>query len=206
MTSPRIVSRKPIFAGWNTISLATVETDGPDGRPVRHEREIVNHGDASVVLVVDRERDVALLVRQLRAPLLDTESDPFLLEVCAGIIDPGETPDETARREAAEEMGVTLHDLRHVGTVFPSAGTLTERMHLYFAEVTSADRTAAGGGLEGEGEAIEVVEIPLAELFSMVRDRRIADAKTLILAQWLMIEASGEPPKSARIPETTETS
>jgi GDP-mannose pyrophosphatase NudK len=189
MTSkPHIVSRKLMHDGWNTLNLATVESFGPDGRVTRNDREIVDHGNASVVLVVDRERDVALLVRQLRAPLLETEADPFLLEVCAGIIDPGETPEQTARREATEEVGVTVRDLRHIGDVFPSAGTLTEQMHLYIAEIASADRTAPGGGMEGEGENIEVVEMPLPELFRMAREGRIIDAKTLILTQVLMIE------------------
>ena len=185
---PRIVARKLIHDGWNKVSLATVEAAGADGRLARHDREIVDHGNASVVLVVDREREVVLLVRQLRAPLLDADADPFLLEVCAGIIDPGETPEETARREAAEEVGVTVGAMRHVGTVFPSAGTLTEQMHLYVADVRSSDRTAPGGGMEGEGENIEVIEMPITELFDMVRHGRIIDAKTLIMAQWLMIE------------------
>ena len=83
---------------------------------------------------------------------------------------------------------MTIRDLRSVGSVFPSAGTLTEQMHLYLAEISAADRTAKGGGAEGEGEDIEIVEVALDELLQMARDGKILDAKTLILVQTLMIE------------------
>ena len=188
---PRIVGRRPIFKGWNAIEIVTVEAVDRKGQTRRHEREVINHGDASVVLTVDRERKVAILVRQWRAPLIGPGRDPFLLEACAGIIDPGESPDQSARREAEEEIGLKVGALRKVGTVVPSAGTLTERMHLFIAEVSAADRTEDGGGKPSEGEDIEVVEIPLAELYERARRGEIDDAKTLILVQRLMIEDLG---------------
>lgn len=186
--APRIVARKPVFNGWNRVEVVTVEARRSSGEVERHEREVVDHGSAGVVLTVDHRRGVALLVKQWRAPLIEAGVEPFLLEACAGIIDPGETPEETARREAEEEIGLKVRDLRHVASVYPSAGTLTERMHLYIAEISSEDRVHAGGGKEGEGEDIEVVEMPLAELFGMARRGEITDAKTLILVQALMLE------------------
>ena len=72
MTSepPRIVERSRIFKGWNSFDLITVEEPGEDGSPQQHVREIVDHGEAAVVLTIDRTRGVALLVRQWRAGLL----------------------------------------------------------------------------------------------------------------------------------------
>ena len=190
MTSdmPRIVARRPIFKGWNSFEIVTVEATDQQGRTRRHDREVIDHGEASVVLTVDRERKVAILVRQWRAPLIAPGADPFLLEVCAGIVDPGETPEQAARREAEEEIGLKITALRKVGTVVPSAGTLTERMHLFIADVSAADRTEDGGGNPAEGESIEIVELPLAELYARARRGDIADAKTLILVQRLLIE------------------
>jgi nudix-type nucleoside diphosphatase (YffH/AdpP family) len=130
---------------------------------------------------------VAFLVKQWRTGLLN-DDDPYLLEACAGIVDPGETPEETARREGLEEVGLKLGALRSLGTIFPSIGTLTEKMHLFLADVSEADRVGDGGGVDHEGENIEVVEIPLAELYRMARDGRIPDAKTLIIVQRLMLE------------------
>lgn len=185
---PRIVGRRSIFKGWNSFDIVTVEAADRDGALRRHEREVIDHGEASVVLVVDQERRVAILVRQWRAPLIRDGGDPYLLEVCAGIVDPGETPEQAARREAEEEIGLAIGAMRKVGVVVPSAGTLTERMHLFIAEVLSADRTAKGGGNPHEGENIEVVEVPLAALFDRARRGEIDDAKTLLLVQRLMIE------------------
>ena len=185
---PRIVATKTIYKGWNRFDIATVEAADRQGRLRRQEREIIDHGEASVVLTVDRQRGVAILVRQWRAPLITLGSDPYLLEACAGIIDPGETAEESARREAEEEIGLKVGTMRKIGVVVPSAGTLTERMHLFIAEVSAADRTENGGGNPHEGEDIEIVEVPLAELFDKARRGEIADAKTLILVQRLMLE------------------
>lgn len=190
---PRIVATKRAFTGWNTLDIVTVETDGAGGAPRRHEREIIDHGSAAVVLVIDRERGVAILVRQWRTGLLvEPGRDPFLLEACAGIVEPGETPEEAARREAEEEVGVRVRALRSLGSVVPSVGTLTERMHLYVAEVSTADRTGAGGGVAHEGEEIEVVEMPLDTLFAMAGRGEIEDAKTLVILQRLLIETLQE--------------
>jgi nudix-type nucleoside diphosphatase (YffH/AdpP family) len=185
---PRVVARRRIFQGWNTLDIATIEAADAEGAVQKYEREIIDHGEAAVVLPVDRGRSVAFLVRQWRAPLVAAGADPFLLEACAGIVDAGETPEETARREAEEEMGFRLRELRRLGAILPSAGTLTERMHLFVAEVVAADRGAPGGGKRQEGETIEVVEIPVAELFGHARAGRLEDAKTLAIVQRLQIE------------------
>jgi len=189
---PRIVDTTRIFKGWNTLDMLTIEAADADGTLRRHKREIVDHGHAAVVLPVDRARGVAFLVRQWRTGLL-SDDDPYLLEACAGLIDPGETPEETARREGMEEVGLKLGALRSLGTVYPSIGTITEKMHLFLAEVSEADRIHEGGGVDHEGENIEVLEIPLTELFQMARDGRIPDAKTLIVVQRLMLEEMDTP-------------
>lgn len=187
---PRVVARERIFSGWNTLDVLTVETVEADGSTRRHKREIVDHGDAAVVLPVDRARGVALLVRQWRTGLLE-KGDPYLLEACAGILDPGESPEEAARREAEEEIGLKIRTLRSLGSILPSVGTLTERMFLFVAEIADGDRTEAGGGVPTEGEDIEVVEVALDELYAMAREGRIEDGKTLVIVQRLMLEDLG---------------
>ena len=186
---PRIVESELVYDGWNRLDIITVEAVDGDGTVGRHRRELIDHGEAAVVLVVERQRGVAVLVRQWRTGLIGTGVDPYLLEACAGIIDPGETPEETARRETEEEIGVTVGRLRSLGSVLPSAGTLTERMHLYVAEVSAADLSSRGRGNPHEGENIEVVEVPIARLYEMARQGTIEDAKTLIIVQRLMLEA-----------------
>ena len=190
---PRIVARRRIYKGWNSFDILTVEATDADGTRRKHEREIVDHGDAAVVLAIDRGRGVAILVRQWRPALLEGDTDPYLLEACAGLIDPGETPEDAARREALEETGLTIGRLRKIATILPAAGTFTERMHLFVAEVSADDRRAQGGGNPHEGERIEIVAVPLKNLFAMARRGEIEDAKTLVLVQALMIEALEQP-------------
>jgi GDP-mannose pyrophosphatase NudK len=189
--APRVVDTTRVYSGWNTFDILTVEDVAPDGTTRRHKREVVDHGEAAAVLVVDRKRGIALLARQWRAGLLGRTDDPYLLEACAGIVDPGETPEEAARREAEEELGIKVGALRRLGSVVPSAGTLTERVHLFIAELSGDEPRGNGGGVAHEGETIEVVEMPLAELFEMARKGAIADAKMLILVQRLMLDEAG---------------
>ena len=95
-----------------------------------------------------------------------------------------DAPEVAVRREAEEELGVSVGEVQHVFDVFMSPGSVTERLHFFAAPYRPADRTGAGGGLEEEGEDIEVVELPFDEALAMVDDGRIADAKTVMLLQW----------------------
>lgn len=186
---PRIVARERIHSGWNRLDIVTVEAADADGTLHSHRREIVDHGHAAAVLPIDPARGVAILVRQWRTGLLETDADPYLIEACAGLLDPGETPEETVRREAEEEIGYRLREVRSIGSILPSVGTTTERIHLFVADVSADDRLSRGGGNRHEGESIEVLEMPVRELFELARQGGIEDAKTLALVQWLMIEA-----------------
>jgi nudix-type nucleoside diphosphatase (YffH/AdpP family) len=194
---PRIVATRRIHDGWNRFDIATVEAPDRDGNLGRHDREVVDHGDAAVLLAIDRRRGIAVLVRQWRVGLLAVGEEPFLLEACAGLIDPGETPEEAARREAEEETGLRVGALRSLGSIVPSAGTLTERMHLFVGDIAEMG-SARNGGNPHEGEEIEVVEVALPDLYAMARRGEIEDAKTLAIVQRLMIEEL-----ESRMPSTT---
>jgi nudix-type nucleoside diphosphatase (YffH/AdpP family) len=184
----KITERSRVFDGWNTLDVVIVETLDDNGVARRHEREVLDHGPAVAILPYDPDRRQALLARQWRVPLLLTGDDPFLLETCAGLIDASETPEGAAIREAEEELGLHLESVRKVGAVYPSPGALAEKMHLFLAAYGSNDRMSDGGGLDHEGEDIEIVEMPLDELFDMARAGTIIDAKTLILVQMLILD------------------
>jgi nudix-type nucleoside diphosphatase (YffH/AdpP family) len=103
------------------------------------------------------------------------------------MIDPDEAPDAAARREAMEELGVRLGELEPIATVWASPGVIAERVHLFLAPFSAADRVAAGGGLEAEREDIEVVECPLRDLADAADRGAVVDAKLLILVQALRL-------------------
>src|SRR5262249_7214406 len=157
--SAAILAEEVVWSGWNRMLMLRVRT----ARGAEIARSVEDHGDAVAVLPYDPERRVAIMVRQLRVPLLKGHGLDQSLEAPAGILD-SKNPQDCARREAMEEAGLRLGALDPVGEAFPMAGVSTEKMHLFLAPYVAADRVAEGGGLATETEEIEVLEMPLAEL------------------------------------------
>ncbi len=177
-----ITKVETLHRGWSDLLLATVRT--PNGEEIR--REIEDHGQAVAVLPFDPERRVATLVRQFRAPLLHAAGLVEHLEIPAGILD-SDDPEAEGRREVEEEVGLTLRELEPAGIAWPCPGVSTERIHLFLAAYSRADRTGRGGGLPGENEDITVVEMPLADLAAMADEGRLADLKSLAMVQTLRL-------------------
>lgn len=186
----RVVSERSLYEGFGSYREMVVDQPLASGGTVEISREFQARRDVVAVLPYDPVRRVALLARQLRVPLFARgDHDGYLEEVPAGYIDEGEIAVDAARREAAEEVGVKVGELVHVADVFPSPGSLTERLSLYLARYGAGDVVSGGGGLAEEGEEIEVLEWPLARLGEAVQEGGLADAKTLILVQALMLRA-----------------
>jgi ADP-ribose pyrophosphatase len=142
------------------LLAVTLERWGP------HEREIVEHPGAVAIVAVDREGCVTL-VRQLREA---TRGE--LLELPAGTLKPGEAPLETARRELAEETGLSGGEWREAATFWTTPGFCRERMTLFFAEAVEA-----GDASPDEDESFELVRWPVSEIEGRLGE--IEDAKTL---------------------------
>jgi nudix-type nucleoside diphosphatase (YffH/AdpP family) len=166
------------------LRRTTVDRRRSDGRWVTEQRETYDRGNGATLLLYDVERRTVLLTRQFRYPVyVNGHPDGILLEAAAGLVDE-DAPEVAVRREAEEELGVSVAEVEHVFDVFMSPGSVTERLHFFAAPYRPADRTAAGGGLEEEGEDIEVVDVPFDDALDMIDDGRIADAKTVMLLQW----------------------
>src|SRR5215469_7521958 len=136
----QIVRSERVRDGYAKVSLVTLV----DRRGEEHQREVVSFGEAVCVLPYDAARGVCLVVRLPRAPLLLAGVDDLLVEAPAGMIDDGEAPEATARREAFEETGVVLADLEPVATCWSSPGVVAERIHLFLAPYGEHDRQGAG--------------------------------------------------------------
>ncbi|HEY0568817.1 MAG TPA: NUDIX hydrolase [Xanthobacteraceae bacterium] len=168
---------KVLYDGWVKIIGLRIRLSG--GQEV--SREVEDHGRAVAVLPYDPERQTALLVKLLRAPVLLTAGQPEILEAPAGLVDDGEDAPAAAKREAREETGLRLSALEHLGTCWSMPGISTERMDLFLAPYAAGDRVEAGGGVASEHENITVVEMPLRELWSMLEQGKLADMKTQAL-------------------------
>ncbi|MBD2747376.1 NUDIX hydrolase [Microvirga sp. BT688] len=182
MAGYKVKQVETLYEGWRKLLKLTVQM--PDGRTMA--REVLNSPDAAAVLPYDWQARKVILVRQFRAPVMHVEGQPDLLEAVAGLLDEDE-PETCARREAMEEAGLRLHRLERVVTAWSTPGITTERLHLFLAPYTSADRVEEGGGLADEHEDIEVLEIGLDELMGMLEKGAVADMKTLVLIQALQL-------------------
>jgi ADP-ribose pyrophosphatase len=164
--------------------------DGTTSAPL--ERLVFERGDSAAVLLYDQASDLVVLVQQLRLPVYLREGEGWLLELVAGMVDEGRTPEEVVRSEALEEAGYRLEAVQPIATVYLSPGACTERIHIYLARVSDAQRVQAGGGLPESGEDIRVRAFPLAEALAMAADGRIRDAKTVLALQYLAMQQHSE--------------
>lgn len=184
--NPDVVVRdvELLASGWHVLRRTTFDYRHSDGSWTTEQRETYDRGNGATILLYDSGRRTVLLARQFRYPVyVNGHPDGMLLETAAGLLD-DDDPETAIRREAGEELGVTVGELEHVFDVFMSPGSVTERLHFYAAPYTPEARTASGGGLAHEGEDIGVVELPFDVALDMTYDGRIADAKTVMLLQW----------------------
>jgi nudix-type nucleoside diphosphatase (YffH/AdpP family) len=192
MTAPatsaiRIVDQQTVWKRFIHLSTLVLEQTRADGRVERLNREVHDHGPAACVLLVDPARQSLILVRQFRpGAFFGGHSDGFLLEVPAGLLD-DDAPEEAVAREAMEETGYAVQDVRHLFDIYSSPGTLTERVGCFVARIDATKRDGKGGGVDGEGEDIEIVEMPIDEAYGLIATGGILDAKTIVLLQWLML-------------------
>jgi ADP-ribose pyrophosphatase len=166
----RTLSSTHPWAG-HRIRVRVDEVERSDGH--RTAREIVEHPGAVAMLAWDGER--LAMVRQWRHA-----TGQVLLEIPAGTLEPGEPPEETARRELAEEVGLAATTWVAGPRFYTAPGFCTELMHLYLATGLT-DATA-------EADADELIEpswLSLEDARAAVDDGRIADAKTIVGIGWL---------------------
>ena len=193
MTRVKIEKVEPLSHSWVKLDRYTIRYTRQDGTEDVLVREVHNHGHGATVLPYDAARGTVLLVRQFRLPAYLTDGgDGFIIETCAGLLD-GDDPADCARREAEEELGFRLSNLRHMITTYATPGCVTERIAMFLADYDHDARINGGGGHAHEGEDIEVLEIPFAEMRRMVKDGRITDSKTVMLSLFLEREL-GLPP------------
>jgi 8-oxo-dGTP pyrophosphatase MutT (NUDIX family) len=176
---------RTVFQG-RVLTLNLEQVTLPNGTAA--ELEIAHHPGGATVVAVDAARRVCLL-RQYRHA-----AGGWITELPAGKLDHGEPPLDCARRELAEESGVSAERWEKLGAFFSSPGVLTEVIHVYLARELSA--------VEAHPEPHEVIEVQwvaLAEAMAMATDGRIADAKTLVGLFWAAAALLSGPPTAGNM-------
>ncbi|HZI20802.1 MAG TPA: NUDIX hydrolase [Pyrinomonadaceae bacterium] len=164
-TAPEIISSEEVFRGRVVELFVDTVREGE----TTYRREVVRHpGGASAVPLFD-DGTVAL-VKQYRHP-----PARFVLELPAGKLEPGESPEECARRELEEEVGVVAGRFEPLSAFYTTPGFCSERLWVFLA--TDLSETTRS---HEDDEIIEVVRLPLGRALSMIETGEIEDSKTII--------------------------
>ncbi len=156
------------------------------GGEIAIQRELFWRDDAVCVLLYDAPRQQVVLVEQFRVGVYDSPQGPWMLELVAGIVEPGEGPADVARRESVEEAGASLGEIVPIIRFAPSTGATREYIDLLCASVDSGG-VAGVHGLPEEGEDIKVHILPVTEAYALVQSGRINNAPAIIALQWLQL-------------------
>jgi len=183
----RVIDKEVLADSWGKLTRWTLELQRRSGEWQRQTRETYDRGDGAAILLYDPDRKTVILTRQFRFPVYFNGEPGYIIEVCAGKLD-GDDPATCARKEAEEETGYRVTDVRQVFRSYMSPGSVTERLSLFIVQYDADKRVSEGGGHAHEGEDIEVLELPFAQALEMVEAGEINDAKTVMLLQYAALK------------------
>jgi nudix-type nucleoside diphosphatase (YffH/AdpP family) len=178
----RIVDIEVLSDDWYVLKKTTFDFLRRDNVWQRVSRETYDRGNGATILLHDRQRDTVVLTRQFRFPAFVNGHDGMLIEAPGGLLDDA-SPEARIRAEVEEETGYRVQHVEKVFEAFMSPGSVTEKLFFFIAEYESEAKVGAGGGVESEGEDIEVIELPLDDALQMIRQGIIVDGKTIMLLQ-----------------------
>lgn len=179
----RIQNVRVLSDNHYVLKTTTFEWRRANGEWQTQHRETYDRGNGATLLPYNITQRTVVLVRQFRYPAYASGHDDLLIEAAAGLLD-NESPEVRIRAEAEEETGYHLGKIEKVFEAFMSPGSVTEKLHFFIAEYQPGMRIGGGGGVESEGEDIEVLEFPIDQALAMIADGRIIDAKTIMLLQY----------------------
>jgi ADP-ribose pyrophosphatase len=149
------------------------------------QRELVGRNDAVAMVAYDPITDEIVLVEQFRVGAMG-EEQPWLIEIVAGLIDEGESPEQVSIRESQEEIGCTPSELIKIAGFYTSPGGNSEWIHLYIGKI-SVDELAESGGLDEEGEDIKIIVVPASDVPYMLSTGEVRSAIAIIGLQWFVM-------------------
>ncbi|MCT2564172.1 GDP-mannose pyrophosphatase NudK [Chryseobacterium herbae] len=183
-----IIKTEILSDNWYTLNKVTYTIAKKDGTTETQSREAYDRGNGAVILLYNKTSGTVILTRQFRLPtFINGNTTGMLIEACAGLLD-NDNPEECIKRETEEETGYKISKVEKVFEAYMSPGSVTEILHFFIAEYSSEMKIADGGGLEEEGENIEVLEFSFEDALSMIDNEEIMDAKTIMLLQHLRIK------------------
>ena len=178
----RIQDVRVLSDDWYVLKKTTFAYRRDNGQWQTQTRETYDRGNGATILLYNLGQRSVILTRQFRLPAFVNGHDGLLIETAAGLLDKV-SPEERIKGEAEEETGYRVRKVCKVFEAFMSPGSVTEKLYFFVAEYEPHDLVMPGGGVEAEGEDIEVLELPLDEALHMIETGEIVDGKTIMLLQ-----------------------
>ncbi|WP_265428694.1 GDP-mannose pyrophosphatase NudK [Chryseobacterium sp. YIM B08800] len=187
-TNVSIEKTEILSDNWYTLKKVTFNIKKENGQTEIQSREAYDRGNGAVILLYNTHTKNVILTRQFRLPTyINGNLDGMLIEACAGLLD-NDNPEDCIKRETEEETGYKISKVEKIFEAYMSPGSVTEILHFFIAEYSDDMKINEGGGLEEEGENIEVLQLQFEETLSMIDKGEIKDAKTIMLLQHLRLK------------------
>ncbi len=178
-----------LLEGFFTVDKVTLRHRTNDGQMSPElSWYLLRRPDAVCAVVLNTARNVLYFVKQFRLGIAAKGDPAWAVELAAGVVDPGESHSEAILREVREELGFEVTQATEIQKIYPSPAILSERIYLYYIEVTDAQRVSDGGGTTHEHEDLEILEVPVKDLPVFIKQHEITDGKTLIGMAWFMAD------------------
>jgi nudix-type nucleoside diphosphatase (YffH/AdpP family) len=187
-TNVSIEKTEILSDNWYTLKKITFNIKKENGDTETQSREAYDRGNGAVILLYNTHTKNVILTRQFRLPTyINGNLDGMLIEACAGLLD-NDNPEDCIKRETEEETGYKISKVEKIFEAYMSPGSVTEILHFFIAEYSDDMKINDGGGLEEEGENIEVLQLQFDKTLSMIDKGEIKDAKTIMLLQYLRLK------------------
>ena len=183
----KVTNKKNLYDGFfkmNEISLKYKKYDGSWSNEIK--RELFGGAQVSAVLPFDPIKKKIVLIQQFRPGTISKNTNNYLNEIVAGIIDPGESPEIAAKRECFEETGYKIKKLAPIQGYFPAPGSSESFYHLFLGEVDSKNGKKIMG-LDNENEDILVESFKVNQVKKMMQEGKFINGLTLIAIQWFFL-------------------
>lgn len=175
----RINKVETLSDNWYVLKKTTFDYQRKDGIWQTQSRETYDRGNGATILLYNCAKRTVILTRQFRYPVYVNNHSGILIEACAGLLDEN-NPEDCIKRETEEETGYTINHVTKVFEAFMSPGSVTEKLFFFVAEYSDENKRGLGGGLESDGEDIDVLELDFDAALRMIETGEIMDAKTII--------------------------
>ncbi|SEM81881.1 GDP-mannose pyrophosphatase NudK [Chryseobacterium taichungense] len=187
-TNVQIEKTEILSDNWYTLKKVTFTIQKKNGSVEQQSREAYDRGNGAVILLYNKTSGTVILTRQFRLPtFINGNPSGMMIEACAGLLD-NDNPEECIKRETEEETGYQISHVEKIFEAYMSPGSVTEILHFFIAEYSKEMKIADGGGLEDEGEDIEVLELSVNDALAMIESGEIKDAKTIMLLQYVRLK------------------